>query len=512
MVVAEGTLGVAIDRRSDEPVYRQIAAAARERILAGRLADGSRLPSTRALASHLRVQRNTVVAAYRLLEQEGLLRSGVGAGSFVIARRSGEGRNAGVDNPPAFAWHRLIRDPQALESDPARWLSARHLPVPASAIQLAGVIPDRRLFPFDDFRESVRTVLEKAGPEILDYGPAEGDERLRRWVAADLERAGVRGIGEERVFIVSGSQQGLDLLAKLFLAPGDPVAVEAPSYTGAFQSLRHCGARLLTVSMEATGLSLAALEELLGRERIKFLYTMPCFQNPTGISLGPSERKDLLELSRRAGLAIVEDHYESELYYRGERPRPLLADDPNGQVIHLGTFSKMLFPGLRIGWLIVPAELAEPLRQVRWATDLASSTLAQRVLEHFCREGRLEKHLRRIRSVNARRLEAMLEALSAHFPGEARWTEPAGGMTLWVELPEAVDTVELFHQAAARGVLFSPGIAFYPHGGGHAAMRLSFNRESERRIQEGVARLGQMIAERLAAAPRRGGREEGPLL
>jgi len=503
---------LAIDRDGEQPVYQQIAASIRNRIASGELREGAKLPATRVLAAHLGLQRNTVVAAYRLLEHEGLLRSGVGAGSFVRLPGS-RPRKAGapIGDAEPFAWQRLLRDRQALESDPARWLSARHLPVPADPIRFAGLAPDHRLFPLEDFGRSVRAVLEKAGPEILDYGPPEGDERLRRWVLTRLEQVGVRGVGEERVFIVSGSQQGLDLLAKLFLAPGDAVALEAPSYTGAFCALRHSGARIETVPMEAEGLALGALEALIARQPVKFLYTMPCFQNPTGISLGPAQRGRLLELARRCQLAIVEDHYDSDLYYRGERPRPLLADDPTGQVVHLGTFSKILFPGLRIGWLIVPAELAEPLRQIRWATDLASATLTQRVMEHFCRDGRLERHLQRIRRINARRLAAMLEALSEHFPRGARWTEPSGGMSLWVELPEGVDTVELFHQAAARGVLFSPGIAFFPQGGGHNAMRLSFNRESEERIREGLALLGRMIAERLAAPPRNKPAVEGPL-
>jgi len=524
----------AIDRDGGTPVYRQIAAVLRGRILSGDLADGARLPATRLLAERLKLHRNTVVAAYRLLEQEGLLRSGVGAGSFArspAASAAGGGtgpaRGSAAESSRAgdagawpavgraarsFRWRPLMRDPMGLENDPARWMSSRHLPVPAGAIHLSGVVPDRRLFPLDDFRASMLAVLESAGPEILDYGAPEGDERLRRWVVAQLEGAGARGIRPERVFIVSGSQQGLDLLAKLLLAPGDPVAIEAPSYTGAFLALRHSGARILTVAMEESGLSIAALEMLLEREKVKFLYTMPSFQNPTGVSLAPAERERLLALARRTGLAIVEDHYDSDLYYEGSRPRPLLADDPGGQVVHLGSFSKILFPGLRIGWLVVPEELVNPLREIRWATDLASATLTQRAIEHFCREGRLECHLQRMRRINGRRLRVMLEALAEHFPAAARWSRPTGGMTLWVELPEEIDTVELFHQAAARGVLFSPGIAFYPQGGGRSAMRLSFNRESEARIREGIARLGEMITERLTSLPRGRALVEGPLL
>ncbi|MBP7669175.1 MAG: PLP-dependent aminotransferase family protein [Candidatus Eisenbacteria bacterium] len=537
------SIACSIDRSHAQPVYQQIADSIRAKISSGEWEEGSRLPATRTLAAALKVDRNTIVAAYRLLGQEGLVRSGVGAGSFVrrppaasAARTSGMSpggisasdaflggmparatlapdgaQERGPRENPPFAWQRLIRDPEALESDPARWLSARHLSVSPDAIRLAGVTPDSRQFPLADFEKSVRVVFASADPGILDYGPPEGDERLRRWVLSRLEEAGTRGIELDRVFIISGSQQGLDLLAKLLLAPGDTVAMEAPGYTGAFCSLSLAGARIATAPMGPAGVDVDALEELIARRPVKFLYTMPCFQNPTGISLGAAPRARLLDLARRRRLAIVEDHYDSDLYYDGTRPRPLLADDPSGQIVHLGTFSKILFPGLRIGWLIVPRELAAPLRQVRWATDLASATLTQRALEHFCREGRLERHLRRIRKVNARRLAAMLAALREFMPAGVRWTEPAGGMTLWVEMPEAIDAVALLSQTAADGVLFSPGMAFFPHGGGRNGMRLTFTRENEARIREGIAHLARRIAERLDAPSRAEGMGEGPL-
>ncbi|MCK4412227.1 MAG: PLP-dependent aminotransferase family protein [Candidatus Eisenbacteria sp.] len=507
------SLSIRIDRDSRVPAYQQIAGAIRDAIHAGRFDDGERLASTRALAARLGIHRNTAVAAYRSLESAGLLRAGVGAGSFVVAPvMPAAVPGEAAEGTPPFAWRRLLRDPQALEGDPRQWLSARHLPVPPDAIQLTGAIAERKQFPLEDLAGCLRAVLDDAGPGILDYGPTEGDERLREWIVEQLREWGAGEIDIERVFIVSGSQQGLDLIGKLLLAPGDAVVLEAPTYTGAFLSLRHAGARLVTVPMGEAGLDLDALEALLEHEPVKFLYTMPCFQNPTGISLGSAERDRLLGLARRYRLAIIEDHYDTDLYYSGQRPRPLLGDDREGQVIHLGTFSKILFPGLRIGWLVIPAGLADSLRQIRWATDLASATLAQRALERFCRAGYLDDHLRRIRRVNARRLRAMLRALEEHFPAAARWTRPGGGMTLWAELPAAVDTVELFHQAAARGVLFSPGIAFYPNGGGRNAMRLSFNRESEARIQRGIALLGEMIAERLSVSEKGRPALEEPLL
>ena len=489
---------IRIDRASTEPIYRQVAAAIRADAASGQLAGGAKLPSTRDLSRSLGVHRNTIVEAYHLLEREGVVRSGVGAGTFVVAAPASEERlRAGRGAP--FAWGRLVRPAGQGEADPSRLLEPRAGEVPADPIQLTGAIADRRQFPLEDFAASLRDVMADADTGLLDYCSPEGDTALRAWIVEWLRDSGVTGLSESRVFIVSGSQQGLDLLARLFLAPGDAVVVEAPTYHGACAVLQHAGARMLTVPMEPEGLSLSALEARLRDAAPKFLYTMPGFQNPTGISLSTARREPLLRLARRERLAIVEDHFDSELYYEGTRPRPLLADDIDGQVIHLGTFSKMLFPGLRLGWLIVPRELVEPVRQLRWAADLASATLTQRAMERFCRAGFLERHLKRIRRVNARRLEAMQRALAAHFPAEARWTRPSGGLTLWVELPDAIDTLELFHEAAARGVLFSPGVAFHPDGEGRHAMRLSFNRESEARITRGVALLGELIGARLRA-------------
>lgn len=492
---------IRIDRDGSQPIYLQVAGAIRGAVLAGDLAPGSKLPSTRSLAQELGVHRQTVIEAYRLLESEGHLRAGVGAGTFVrrpplSATMEGEAR--------PFAWRSLLRDPRLLEEDPSRFLSTTRLRLPRHPIQLSGAIPDRRHFPLEDFARCVSEVLEAADTSLLDYASPEGDGPLRRWVVEWLARAGVRDLEEGRVFILSGSQQGLDLLAHLFLNHGDAVVTEAPTYTGAFMALRHAGARIASVPMEPEGLSLEMLEALLDREPVKFLYTMPCFQNPTGISLAPERRGRLLALARRRKLAIIEDHYDSDLYYAGDPPRPLLADDATGQVIYLGTFSKMLFPGVRVGWMVVPAELVESVRQVRWATDLASATLTQSAMACFCRHGHLERHLERMRRINGQRLEAMLAALAECFPEGSTWTRPQGGMTLWAEVPEGIDTLEVFHAAASRGVVFSPGAAFFPNGGGHAGMRLSFVRESEARIRRGIEILGELLAERTSG--RRGDR------
>lgn len=509
---------IQLDRGSNLPLYQQVATAIRQSILSGDLDGGVRLPATRRLAETLGIHRNTVVTAYRRLEEEGFLRSAVGAGTFVVRPvPAGEAGMFVVGSTPAeaaggpgaevdrsgrgwdrrFSWRRLLRNPVGSEPSPMDLSRPSPFMMARSPILLNGALPDSRQFPMDEFTTCMQEVLAEADPRLLEYGPTEGYEPLRSWIVEWLRDSGVENLDAGRVFIVSGSQQGIDLLARLFLSPGDRVVVEAPTYTGAFMVLREAGARVVPVPVDGDGLKLTALDEALDREAAKFLYVMPCYQNPTGVSLSSARRIELLRLARRRGLAIIEDHYDTPLHYWGTAPRPLLADEPEGQVIHLGTFSKILFPGLRLGWMVVPEEISRTLRQLRWATDLSSGMLTQRVMDRFCRSGRLERHLKRLCRVNRRRLRAMLGALEEHFPPEARWTRPSGGMTLWAELPEWIDTLEVFREAASKGVLFTPGTAFYPNGGGRNAMRLSFNREGEARIRRGVRLLGGLIKERL---------------
>ncbi len=526
-------LPIRLDRETGVPCYRQIAEDIRRRIVTGVLEPGARLPSTRALAEQLGVHRNTIVAAYRLLELEGQVRSTVGAGTFVTgaeAPRRGlaasahsavaadaldTDRPSGPAGPPArFSWQGLLRLPGSREADPAVWMRAAESAGGDHPILLNGAVPDSRLFPMDEFSACLQEVLGQADPQLLEYGPTEGYGPLRAWISEWMAQSGVGGMDPARVFIVSGSQQALDLIARLFVAPGDRVLIEGPTYTGAQAVLREAGARLETVPVDGEGLVVAAVAEALRREPARFLYLMPCYQNPTGVSLSETRRRELLALAERSRLAIVEDHYTSPLHYRGAPPRPLLADDRRGQVIHLGTFSKILFPGLRLGWVVVPAELDAPLKRLRWATDLSTGTFSQQILERFCRTGRLARHIERVREVNTRRLDAMLGALEEHFPQGATWTRPLGGMTLWTTLPEQIDTLELLRETAARGVVYTPGAAFYPNGGGRNAMRLSFNRESESRIRKGVRLLSEIIKTRLRAgrASRRPAREAVPFV
>ncbi len=507
-----------LDRKRPEPLYRQLSGRIRDAMLSGRLRPGDRLPSTRQLSLFLGVHRNTVVAAYRELEQIGLLRSTVGAGTFVLDQQvsphtvpaSGDavGRPEAEDHRP-ITWRSLFRDPTRFELDPRETLAPPGLRVAEDAIQLTGAVPDSREFPMEAFRIAATEVLAGDDPNMLEYGPPEGDASLRAWLAGWLGESGVADLDPGRIFITSGSQQGIDLLSKLLLSVRDRVAVEEPTYSGAHLTLRHAGVRMVGIPLDENGLQTSVLEEACDRDRVRLLYTMPFFQNPTGISLSAQRRERLLALARARALPIVEDHYDTALYYGSERPRPLLADDPNGRVILLGTFSKILFPGLRLGWMVVPDPLRDVMRSLRWATDLSSGMLTQHIMDRFCRSGQLDRHLDHLRRLYGQRLRAMLAALEEHFPEGVRWTRPTGGMTLWVELPGRLDAAELLREAAPRGVLFAPGPAFYPNGGGHSGLRLTFNRETPERIRTGVRILGELIRRRMRSPETRSASPDG---
>jgi DNA-binding transcriptional MocR family regulator len=493
-----------LERDRVEPLYQQLAGRLRAAIRDGAITPGEKLPPTRQMAGLLGIHRNTVVAAYRHLERRGLLSSTVGAGTFVLDRGT-DARPSVVEDRPRrtvgdpFAWRTLLRNPSRFELDAHDTLSSSGLDVAGDPILLTGAVPDCRAFPMEAFRACATEVLTQADPAMLEYGPPEGDPSLRAWLGGWLAESGVPELDPARIFITSGSQQGIDLLSKLLLSARDRVAVEEPTYSGAHLTLRYAGVRRVGIPLDAEGLSTAALEEACEHDRVRLLYTMPCFQNPTGISLSAARRRELLALSRRCGLPIVEDHYDTALYYGQERPRPLLADEPSERVILLGTFSKILFPGLRLGWMVVPEPLRDVMRSLRWASDLSSGTLTQRIMDRFCRSGELDLHLQRLRGLYRERLQAMLGALDREFPDPVRWTRPEGGMTLWVDLPPGMDAGELLRESATRGVLFAPGPAFFPNGGGQAGLRLTFNRETPERIRKGVRILGELIRKRMAS-------------
>ena len=476
------------------PLARQIQGHIERLITQGLLAPGIKLPATRELATELGVNRTTVATAYEELVAAGWARAHVGQGTFV-ADRVPQGSPAAPAAMPRLDWAGLLsKRAQVVWADMRRQAHAQVARPSAGLISFAGGMPDSTLFPTDAFRRVLNAVIRAEGRELLQYYAPAGYPPLRQYLASYLLRFGVEARPEE-ILIVNGSQQGFDLVARTLLDSGDYVAIERPSYPRAMQVFRSFGAELLAVPMDADGLDVGQLERLLERQQPKFLYCQPSAHNPTGLTMGLPARRRLLDLAARHRLPIVEDGFDGTLFYGERPPAPLKALDSAGLVVYLGTFSKILFPGLRLGWIVAPPELVERLEMAKQLADIHTSPLIQAAVYHFCQRRLLDRHQARALKEYGRRRDALLESLRRFMPAGTTWTETRGGFSLLLTLPEGMDAAALLPRAQSRGVTFTPGSAFFVDGGGARALRLSFSAVPVAQIEEGVRRLAESVRE-----------------
>jgi len=371
-------------------------------------------------------------------------------------------------------------------------------------ISLGGGLPAPEVFPLAELEAAADRVIQQHGRAALQYGPTEGYLPLREMLVRHMARYGIE-VTPANVLITSGAQQGLDLVGKLFLNAGDRVLTEQPTYLGALQAFTSYQARYLTVPIDDDGMRVDLLEAAL-RAGPKFIYVLPNFQNPGGVTLSLERRRRLVELASHYGVPVVEDDPYGQLRYEGKHLPPLVKIDAEyhgcshgerpfrGGVLYLGTLSKTLAPGLRIGWVVAPEEIMARLVQMKQGADLHTSTFTQMVAYETARGGFLDRHVRRIREVYSERRNAMLAALDRYFPPGVQWTRPQGGLFLWVTLPEGCSSTELFQEALKEKVAFIPGNAFHPCGGGERTMRLNFSYCTPDLIEEGIRRLGGVIA------------------
>ena len=360
-------------------------------------------------------------------------------------------------------------------------------------ISLAGGFPAPELFPIEAFREATETVLRTDAESALQYGPAEGFLPLRAFLAERLARKGIATRPEE-VLITNGSQQGLDLVSRLLLSPGSPVVVEDPSYVGALANFNSYGVSYLVVPVDDNGMQVDVLAEKLQRDgpKPKLIYALPNFQNPTGSSLSLDRRYRLLEISYRSGIPILEDDPYGELRYEGEHIPALKSLDDEGNVIYLGSFSKILSPGVRLGWVVASSEVVERLATIKQGMDLNTNSLAQQVVYQVCRNGLLEGHIERAKPVYRERRDEMLGVLASYLPEGAIWSRPDGGLFIWVQLPQGMDAGAMLSDAVREKVAYAPGVAFHPLADRTNTLRLNFSAVSVAMINEGVRRLGRV--------------------
>jgi 2-aminoadipate transaminase len=478
---------ISLDANSDVPIYRQLYETIASLIRSAHMVPGDRLPPTRELAGELGLNRTTVSAAYALLESEGLIKGHVGRGSYV----TGEPAPSAADG---IDWEQLL-EPGWPAGVPASALAPSD-----GTISFATSRPSEQLFPLDEFRATVQEVIAgEAASTILQLGSPGGYAPLREHLLAEARRAGLARAHDE-VVITNGCQQALDLIQRVLVRAGDVVVVEDPVYPGLRNTFLRAGARLAGVPVGLEGVDSELLERTLLRERPRLVVLTPNFQNPTGTTMPPAARRAVLRAAREVGTVVVENDIYGELRYQGDTLATLKELDDRGDVVQMRSFSKVAFPGLRVGWITGPRVLLARIEEAKQWTDLHTDQLSQAVLLRFAESGRLARHRDRIVAAGAERLRAVLSACEGSLPGGARFTRPQGGMNLWVRLPEPLDSGEVLARAQRESVTYLPGRYFEVARRDPGALRLSFAGLAPDKIRSGIAVLGRIFTKELERA------------
>lgn len=372
-------------------------------------------------------------------------------------------------------------------------------------ISFAGGLPGPETFPVKELEEISCQVLREKGAIALQYGPTEGEMPFREEIAKRMQRE-KPSIKPENILITAGSQQGLDIISKVFLDPRDIVVLELPSYIGGLQAFSAYRAKMIGVPQDNQGMRMDLLEKVLEKlarknKKPKFIYVVPDFQNPSGVTMSLERRKKLLELAYKYEVLVVEDSPYKDLRYSGESVPAIYSFDTQDQVIVLGTFSKILGPGLRLAWLMAPTVWMDRMVVAKQSMDLCSPTYTQLIAVEFMKRELLPKQIEKIRKIYGRKLGVMLEALGRYMPKGVKWSRPEGGLFLWVKLPKNMSANELFPKAIENKVAYVVGSAFHCNGKGQCTMRLNFSFPSEQQIDEGIQRLAKMIEENMQRTP-----------
>ncbi|MDX1994209.1 MAG: PLP-dependent aminotransferase family protein [bacterium] len=469
------SLPLQINREDSRPLYHQIASQIKNQISLGKLPPGTRLPSVRQVAQKLGVTRLTVHNAYAELQADGWIESTVGRGTFVS------------ETAQPMALLSLIGTGHSAEIVLSNVYPISQIPTMRS---LAYADPDASLAPIDDFWGCLAALRREAAP-IMSYDSPQGDAVLRVELADLLRDRGLEAMPDE-ILVTQGAMQGLSLVTQALAQPGDRVLVENPTYLGMMHILKTYGMQPIAMPMDDDGPDLAALEQLLRRERPRFMYVIPTFHNPTGYVMSAQRRTDLLALAARYRLPIVEDDVYGLLSYDGPSPLPLKALDRDGIVIYLNTMSKVLMPGIRVGMMVPPPEFVHRLLSLKRAADMFSPTFIQRALASFLHQGRFRSHLRRVIPIYRSRRDALMQALAHYMPDGVTWTRPTGGFCTWVTLPQDNMTA-IYQTALRRGLAFTPGQAFLTDNTSDRYFRLCFGSHPSDEIDEIVALLAGVI-------------------
>ena len=481
---------ITLDSHLRQPLYIQIRNQIRERIVTGALKVGERLEPSRELAKQLGVHRTTVGNAYADLEAEGLIQGTVGRGTFVSPFASTLSAPKAASARPShdFFWDGFFAHEQGDDSL-GRLMASAFRP---DVISFAVTHGSAELSAVDLVRRATDAVLRREGAKILQYGSSEGYLPLKRYLQNRLRRDGIP-VELDEILITNGCQQSLDLVRRSLVSAGDSVACENPTYTGLWNVFESTGVRLIGIPVGVEGMDLDFLSAVLEQNKLKMVLASPNFQNPTGQTMPLEARKRLLALAARSQVPVVEDDIYGALRYRGRELPPLKSLDKNGLVIYLNSFSKVGFPGLRVGWVVAVRRVIEHLRWAKQRADLHTNLLGQAVLEELGRRGWLDKLLRRTRKVYERKLGVLRRAAERYFPPDATCLYPEGGMSVWVELQPRLDAADLLVKSQERGVIFAPARYFYFQEARHNAFRLCFTHVTDEQIEKGIGILGELL-------------------
>jgi len=481
---------VTLDATLRKPLYVQVRDQIRERIVQGELKPGDRLDPSRELAHSLGVHRTTVGNAYADLEAEGLIQGTVGRGTFItpLAATIRTANRPASRAAQGLFWDRFFTE--ELPHDSLARLLANS--VEEGVISFAVAHGSEELADPDLVRRAADAVLRREGGRLLQYGATEGYQPLKAYLQSCLGRDGIR-VELDEILVTHGCQQSLDLLRRALISAGDTVVCENPTYTGLWNVFESPGVRLMGVPVSPAGMDLEALEGLLEQKRARLIFCSPSFQNPTGYSMGLAERKRLLELAARFQVPVVEDDVYGPLRYRGRQLPPLKSLDNAGLVIYLNSFSKVGFPGLRVGWIAAARPVIERLRWAKQQADLHTNLLGQAVIQEMGSRGWLGKWVRKTCKLYEHKQAVLRRAVQRHFPPEARVNYSEGGMSVWVELPPNSDAAELLVKSRERGVIFTPSRYFYFQNPRHNALRLCYTALADDKIEKGIGILGDLL-------------------
>ena len=484
---------MAIDTDSNVPIYQQIVDYFSQAILSGQFETEMRLPSIRKLSSDLGISKITVENAYAKLEAEGLVGSRVGSGTFVLPVFETQLTEDAQTISPWPVWQQgpIARNQNALPAN--FFIQAGKNSGPNDPVYFSGGIGDPNLFPVNDFGRVMQRIIRKDGVEGLSYGEPNGYLPLRKTISQILASNGMV-ISPDNILITTGSQQALSLISQAILKNGDNVIVESPTYNGALELFEALHINPIGIPVDDQGMCVEKLEPLLQTYHPKMIYTIPTFQNPSGVSMNGYRRRMLVELSRRYNVPILEDDYVGDLRYEGVAQPPLKAIDTAGNVIYVSTFSKMLMPDLRVGFLAAMGPIYDRLVNLKCLNDLATSNLSQRSLNAYLSVGSYQSHLRKLTRIYKKRRDVMTTTVKASLANLVDYQIPQGGLFLWLKLKRPLPAKDLMEKALAQGVSFVPGNRFlieesdYVHN-----VRLNFTYQPDEAIRRGIERMGKVL-------------------